>query len=50
MLGIGLFFIPFLAAPIYYFVYVLPAHPPVWAIQPVNKTSSSRPSGEPPLD
>lgn len=33
LLGIGLFFMPFIAVPAYYLIYVLPAQPPAWALQ-----------------
>ena len=46
ILGIGLFFIPFLAAPIYYLVYILPADPPAWALQPATTTDTPKPVGE----
>jgi len=32
LLGISVFFFPYLGMPIYYFVYVLPANPPTWAL------------------
>lgn len=46
ILGIGLFFIPFLAAPIYFLIYILPTNPPGWALQPVAITSPDQASGK----
>lgn len=34
ILGVGLFILPFLAIPFYYFIYVLPENPPIWALTP----------------
>jgi hypothetical protein len=31
VLGVGCFFIPFIAMPIYYYLYIWLEHPPVWA-------------------
>lgn len=32
VLGVGMIFLAFLAMPVYYFIYVLPANPPAWAL------------------
>ena len=37
--GVGAFYMPFLAMPFYYFVYIWPASPPEWALE-TNKASS----------
>ena len=31
ILGVGLVFFPFVAMPVYYFIYILPETPPRWA-------------------
>jgi len=31
LLGVGLVFFPFIAMPVYYFIYILPEIPPKWA-------------------
>jgi hypothetical protein len=33
ILGIGVFYLPYIAMPTYYFVYILPETPPEWALQ-----------------
>jgi len=35
--GIGMFILPWLAAPIYYFIYVWPDDPPDWALDPTGQ-------------
>ncbi len=37
--GIGVFFIPFLAMPAYYIIFILPDQPPVWALAKATKPS-----------
>ena len=32
LLGIGAFFLPYIAMPFYYFVYIFPETPPEWAL------------------
>ena len=32
VLGVGLMFFPYLAAPVYYLIYILPENPPAWAL------------------
>jgi hypothetical protein len=32
ILGLGTFFLPFIALPVYYCIYILPKTPPVWAL------------------
>ena len=32
LIGIGLFVMPYIAMPLYYFVYILPETPPEWAL------------------
>lgn len=32
LLGLSVFFFPYLAMPVYYFIYVLPNNPPRWAL------------------
>ncbi len=34
VLGLGIFFLPFIALPVYYFIYILPKTPPNWALTP----------------
>jgi hypothetical protein len=34
VLGLGIFFLPFIALPVYYFIYILPKTPPNWALAP----------------
>jgi hypothetical protein len=34
--GIGVFYMPFIAMPLYYFVYIWPDSPPEWALE-INK-------------
>lgn len=36
ILGIGFFLFPFLALPIYYFIYILPEKPAPWALRPTS--------------
>ena len=38
LLGVGVFFLQYIAMPFYYFVYIWPETPPEWAIQE-NKES-----------
>lgn len=33
ILGIGSYFLPYVATPIYYFIYILPDTPPDWALE-----------------
>lgn len=33
LLGLGLFFLPMIAMPVYYFTYVWPETPPAWALE-----------------
>mgnify|MGYP006921588839 CR=1 FL=1 len=37
LLGVGAFYLPYLALPFYYFVYILPKTPPEWALVDSNK-------------
>ena len=32
ILGLGTYFLPFIALPVYYFIYILPKTPPKWAL------------------
>lgn len=32
LLGIGIYFLPFFAMPAYFLIYILPDHPPDWAM------------------
>jgi hypothetical protein len=46
VLGIFVFFFPYIAMPVYYFIYILPDNPPKWALtsntrQMVESESSS---------
>ena len=41
LLAIGLFMFPYLAMPVYYFVYVLPESPPGWALAPKPDSTQS---------
>jgi hypothetical protein len=34
--GVGMFLLPFIAIPVYYFIYILPDNPPDWALAPVS--------------
>ncbi len=34
VLGLGIFFLPFIGLPIYYFIYILPKTLPDWALAP----------------
>ncbi len=34
LLGLGFFFLPLIAMPFYYFVYIWPNSPPAWALAP----------------
>ena len=36
--GVGVFYLPFIAMPFYYFVYVWPDSPPAWALE-TNRAS-----------
>jgi len=37
LLGAGLYFLPFVAMPAYYLIYILPTDPPDWAMAPQAK-------------
>jgi hypothetical protein len=37
ILGIGCFFLPFIAMPIYYYLYIWREEPPEWAVAQGNK-------------
>lgn len=37
LLGLGFVFLPFLAMPVYYLLYVWPAQPPAWACEPTGR-------------
>ena len=38
--GIGAFYMPFIAMPFYYFVFIWPDSPPEWALEKTNKASA----------
>lgn len=40
LLGIGAFVLPFLALPVYFFIYIWPTVPPDWALRRVQKTAT----------
>ncbi len=40
ILGVGCFFMPFIAMPIYFYIYIWLETPPAWAAQPQIVTSS----------
>ncbi len=46
LLGIGLLFIPFLAAPLYYLLFVAPVEPPAWAREPYTETHAAGGGGD----
>jgi len=50
ILGVGLFTLPALAIPVYYYLYIWPDQPPAWAIEPetpkTNSPAGSEPAGE----
>lgn len=37
ILGVGIFFLPFIAMPVYYYLFIWRDRPPDWAIAPVRK-------------
>jgi hypothetical protein len=39
VLGLGIFFLPFIALPVYYFIYILPKTAPNWALAPTTGQS-----------
>jgi hypothetical protein len=39
LLGIGAFFLPYIAMPFYYFVYIFPETPPDWALVKKNEAA-----------
>jgi hypothetical protein len=39
ILGVGVFYLPYLAMPVYYFIYIWPEHPPQWALEPAQSAS-----------
>ncbi len=39
ILGVGTFFLPTIALPVYYCIYILPKTPPKWALDPVTTQS-----------
>jgi hypothetical protein len=41
LLGVGLFFLPFVAMPAYYYLYIWLDQPPVWAIEGNAKHNES---------
>lgn len=40
LLGVGAFALPFLALPVYFFVYIWPTVPPDWALRRVRETAA----------
>ncbi len=54
VLGIGLFILAIIAMPVYYFIFILPDHPPHWALaaspgQPVGPALTNNPPSTPAL-
>ena len=34
LVGLGIFFLPFIAMPVYFYIYIWLETPPKWALQP----------------
>jgi len=46
LLGVGAFFLPFIAMPFYFFLYIWPEQPPAWALRKAQPEATPEASSE----